>query len=117
RDALGPAIGDVNTLARCTVVGPTVEGAADALALDLSTDRQVRPEVGAVGVDQTGVATVGSIQDEISLKVMERANLPGVQLGGRCHDEPPVGYRKRETVGDSPYREAAGRRVEQSQVA
>src|SRR5207253_11229127 len=102
RDALGPAIGDVKTLARCTVVGPTVEGAADAVALDLSTDSEVRPEVGAVGVDQTGMAVGGSIQDEISLKVVERANLPRVQLGGRCHDEPPVRYRKREAVGDSP---------------
>src|SRR2546421_12850346 len=64
-DPFCTAIGDIGALTRGAVVGPAVERAADALAFDLATYGEVRPEVGAVGVDQTRLAGVRSVEHEV----------------------------------------------------
>ncbi len=97
RDVRAVGVGDVDALA-VDAEGPAVEGAAQALPLDLAADTQVRAQVRAVGVDEAGLARRRPVEDQVLGEQVERPGLARGQVGGPGHDEPAVGHGEREAA-------------------
>ena len=112
RDPIHVAVGDLVALAAVAVVAPTVERAADAVALDPTADPEVGAQVGAVGVDHVRAAILAPEQHDVLRRTPGiGAHLARGQVTGLGDDEPAVGDREREPrLGSSGVR-TIGRRV------
>src|SRR5205085_10258820 len=90
---------DVGAPARRAVVGPAVKRAANAVALDLASYGEVGAQVGAVRVDEAGLANLRPVQDQVAPEVVERADVATGQLVRGRHHEPAVGNGEGKALG------------------
>src|SRR5262249_49406422 len=79
--------------AAAAVEAPAVEGTADAVALDLPADAEVRAEVRAVRVEHAGGAVLPAERDELAAEVAERLHVARREVGGEAEAVPAVGRR------------------------
>ena len=107
-----PCVGHGLTTAGCRE-DPSVEWAAQSVALDLPATSEVRSEVGAMRVQECGTARTGPVEHALPAEDRERLHVSGLKLLRLRHDEPA----RRDRQGEARHARQAPREASFSMIS